>query len=238
MVKDRPSIERAGRLMSASIAFVIPTLNEAATIGPLLEALRERFPTARLIVVDGGSSDSTVRAAMPRCDELLLCVAGRARQMNLGASVARTGYLFFLHADSLPTADAPALQTYLECAPAWGFCRVRLSGQRRVFRVIEWFINQRSRATGVGTGDQMLFIRRDLFDASGGFDAQPLMEDVAYCKRLRRQGAPLIIAEPVITASRRWEEGGVVRTVLRMWALRLAYALGVSPQRLWRYYYG
>ena len=158
--------------------------------------------------------------------------------MNLGARVASARYLFFLHADSSPGVDARALQTYLQGDPAWGFCRLRLSGQRRVFRVIEWFINWRSRATYIGTGDQMLFMRRDVFAASGGFDEQPLMEDVACCKRLRRTGAPLIIAEPVVTASRRWEERGVMRTVLQMWALRLAYFLGASPERLWRHYYG
>lgn len=220
------------------VSFVIPTLNEAAGIAPLLENLRARFPAARLIVVDGGSADDTVRLAMPRSDELLLCEAGRARQMNLGASVARSAYVCFLHADSLPGADAQAFAAYLASRPAWGFCRVRLSGRQPAFRVIEWFINQRSRLTRIATGDQMLFVRRDVFEQYGGFDALPLMEDVAYCKRLRRVAAPVIVSEPVLTDSRRWEEGGVLRTVLKMWALRLAFFAGVSPQRLWQHYYG
>ncbi|MCB1841761.1 MAG: TIGR04283 family arsenosugar biosynthesis glycosyltransferase [Halioglobus sp.] len=224
--------------MTGLVSFVIPTLNESAGIAPLLEALRARFPTARLIVVDGGSADDTVKLAMPRCDALLLCEPGRARQMNLGASVARTRYVVFLHADSLPGVDEHALAAYLASQPAWGFCRVRLSGPQPAFRVIEWFINQRSRLTRIATGDQMLFMRRDVFEACGGFDALPLMEDVACCKRLRRVAAPVIVAEPVLTASRRWEEGGIARTVLRMWALRFAYFAGVSPQRLWRHYYG
>lgn len=84
----------------------------------------------------------------------------------------------------------------------------------------------------------MLFVRRDIFAQTGGFDDIPLMEDVAYCKRLRALAPPLILSEPVLSSSRRWEEGGVAATVLRMWALRLAYVLGVSPQRLWRHYYG
>ena len=99
-------------------------------------------------------------------------------------------------------------------------------------------MNLRSRLTAVATGDQMLFLRRSEFERSGGFDNIPLMEDVAYCKRLRRLARPLVIQEPVLSSSRRWEQRGVVRTVLSMWGLRLAYVVGVSPARLWQYYYG
>ena len=99
-------------------------------------------------------------------------------------------------------------------------------------------MNQRSRLTSVATGDQMLFLRRSLFEDSGGFDDIPLMEDVAYSKRLRRVARPLIIPQPVQSSSRRWEQRGVARTVLSMWGLRLAYAMGVSPRRLWEHYYG
>ena len=113
-----------------------------------------------------------------------------------------------------------------------------MSSERLPFRIVEWFMNQRSRITAVATGDQMVFVQKTVFDESGGFDDIPLMEDVAYCKRLRRLQAPLIIQAPVLTSSRRWEEGGVVPTVLRMWLLRLAYFLGVAPATLWRYYYG
>ena len=158
--------------------------------------------------------------------------------MNLGGQIAYMPYVFFLHADSCPSVSASALEAYLEARPAWGFCRVRLSSERLPFRIIEWFMNQRSRITAVATGDQMVFVQKTVFDESGGFDDIPLMEDVAYCKRLRRLQAPLIIEAPVLTSSRRWEEGGVVRTVLRMWLLRLAYFLGVAPATLWRYYYG
>jgi hypothetical protein len=84
----------------------------------------------------------------------------------------------------------------------------------------------------------MLFLRRSVFECSGGFDNIPLMEDVAYSKRLRRLAPPLVIREPVLSSSRRWEQRGVLRTVLSMWGLRLAYVVGVSPGRLWQYYYG
>lgn len=224
--------------MAARIDFIIPVLNEQDCIGDLLAYLREHFPDSELTVVDGGSQDRTVAAALPLCTRLLTAPPGRAAQMNLGGRASSCDYLCFLHADSRPGVSAGQLQTYLSAAPLWGFCRVRLSGSRPVFRVIEWCMNLRSRLTSVATGDQMLFLQRAVFERGGGFDDIPLMEDVAYCKRLRRLARPLLIAEPVLSSSRRWEQRGVLRTVLSMWGLRLAYFWGVSPGRLWHYYYG
>jgi rSAM/selenodomain-associated transferase 2 len=223
--------------MQTNVSFVIPVLNEQAIIGDLLAQLRQCYPDCELIVVDGGSTDQTVAVAMSGCDQLLIGSPGRAAQMNLGGTVASSEYVFFLHADSRPCISAAQLDGLLAQRPQWGFCRVRLSGPRRPLRIIEWFMNQRSRLTSVATGDQMLFVHGGVFERTGGFDLIALMEDVAYCKRLRQLCPPLIIPEPVVTSSRRWEEGGIVKTVLRMWALRLAYFCGVSPATLWRYYY-
>lgn len=223
--------------MHASVSFVIPVLNEEANVKALLGELRDRYPASELIVVDGGSRDHTVSGALPLCDQLLICEPGRARQMNLGGNVAFSEYLVFLHADGRPGVSDEALQAYLAQRPLWGFCRVRLSGDQPLFRAIEWCMNVRSRITRIGTGDQMIFVRRELFEETGGFDCIPLMEDVAWCKRLRRVAPPLIVREPVVSSSRRWEEGGVIATVVRMWALRLGYVMGVAPTTLWRHYY-
>ena len=224
--------------MQTSVSFVIPVLNEQAIIGDLLARLRQCYPECELIVVDGGSADQTVPLALAACDQLLIGSPGRAAQMNLGGTVASSEYVCFLHADSRPGISASAMDELLLQRPSWGFCRVRLSGRQRLLRIIEWFMNQRSLLTSIATGDQMLFVRTSVFQQTGGFDLIALMEDIAYCKRLRQLGPPLVIPEPVLTSSRRWEEGGIVRTVLRMWALRLAYFCGVPPATLWRYYYG
>ena len=224
--------------MTATIGFVIPVLNEQDRIADLLLQLRASFPNSELVVVDGGSIDRTVAAAMPLCTRLLVGEPGRASQMNLGGRASNADYLCFLHADSLPEVSCVSLQGYLAARPLWGFCRVRLDGARPVFRVIEWFMNLRSRLTAVATGDQMMFLQRALFEQTGGFDPIPLMGDVAYSKRLRRLARPAVIPEPVVSSSRRWEQRGVGRTVLSMWGLRLAYFAGVSPRRLWHHYYG
>ncbi len=219
-------------------SYVIPVLDEAGGIAAQLGALRRLDPEAELLVVDGGSGDATVELARPLCDRLLQTAAGRARQMNAGAAAASGDYLCFLHADTLPGFDGAALAAALADGPAWGFCRVRLSGGHPAFRVIEAAMTLRSRLTGIASGDQMLFLRRELFSDSGGFEELPLMEDLEYCRRLRRRCRPRVLPLSVVTSSRRWERNGIAATVLRMWALRLAWFLGVPAERLWHYYYG
>ena len=124
----------------------------------------------------------------------------------------------------------------LDESPGWGFFKVRLSGTDWRFRVIERFMNWRARLTRVATGDQALFVSRRLFEAIGGFAEIALMEDVEICKRLRETGPPTVVAIAVTTSSRRWEQRGVLRTVLLMWYLRLRYWLGADPGLLARIY--
>lgn len=154
--------------------------------------------------------------------------------MNAGAAQASGDLLLFLHVDTRLPEGAIALlqQAFVQPAVQWGRFDVRLSGAHRAFRLIETMINLRSRVSGVATGDQALFLRAGLFHAIGGFPAIPLMEDVAITKTLRRLSRPLCLRERVTTSSRRWEQHGIVRTVLLMWWLRLLYVCGMSPARL------
>lgn len=190
-----------------------------------------------VIVVDGGSSDSTVEIAMRFADKVLSAERGRAAQMNAGAAAARGDVLLFLHIDTrLPAqADTSILNAYANGA-SWGRFDVRLSGRHWLFRVIETAMNRRSRLTGIATGDQAIFVTADLFQAVAGWPEIPLMEDIALCKTLRRRHSPACLSQQVESSSRRWEQNGIIRTMLTMWTLRLAFFLGADPRRLARYY--
>ncbi len=225
-------------MMVPTFSFVIPVLNEAAHIEGLLQSLRAGFPLAELIVVDGGSTDDSVLLAKPLCDLLLQSMPGRARQMNCGAARAGGSYLLFLHADTRLSLDQDSLVAALVGAPLWCFFPVRFQPTTLLLGAVSAGINWRSRVTHVATGDQCLIVRADAFQALGGYADLPLMEDIELSKRLRRQAPPQVLPQKVTTASRRWLARGVLRTIVHMWWLRLAYFLGVDPARLWRSYYG
>lgn len=219
---------------SLSLTVIVPVWREASTIVSTLAALqflRERGH--ELLVVDGGSDDGTAYLAKPLCDRVVQSRKGRAHQMNAGAAIASGNVLLFLHADTLlPTRALDHLENFAQSPFAWGRFDVRLSGSRRLFRVISWFINHRSRLTGIATGDQAMFVRRGAFRRIGGFPPYPLMEDVELSKRLKRFSRPWCISDPVITDSRRWENHGAWKTIFLMWQLRLRYWRGESPESL------
>jgi len=225
------------RLLPLSV--VIPCLNESQTIVPLLDSLwKVRECGGELIVVDGGSADDTLLLAQGRADQVISTAAGRAVQMNAGANVARGQWLWFLHSDSQVTPLL--LRRFLARLPDmsghWGRFDVRLSGRHPMFRLVEFMMNARSRFTGIATGDQGVFVHSDLFQQVSGFPVIPLMEDVAMSKQLKKQSDPTFIADRLLTSSRRWEERGILSTILLMWRLRLAYFFGVPADRLVRRY--
>lgn len=221
-----------------SLSIIIPSLNEAATLEATLSPLQPwRKAGHQLILVDGGSSDGTASIASPLVDRMLAATPGRARQMNLGAEAARGDLLLFLHADTqLPPEAEQLIQQAVE-QRLWGRFDVRLSGRHWLLRVVERMMNWRSCIGGIATGDQGIFVERDLFERVGGFPELPLMEDIALSKRLKRAaGHPACIHTPLLTSSRRWEQNGILRTILLMWRLRLAFFLGVPADRLARHY--
>ena len=219
---------------SLSLTVIVPVWMEASGIVATLEALAPlRSAGHEVIVVDAGSSDGTAALAQPLCDLVVTSEKGRAVQMNAGAAVARGSLLLFLHADTRLPADAgERLQDFVASDRPWGRFDVRLSGERRLFRVIAWFMNVRSRLTGICTGDQAMFVRRDVFEALGGFAPIPLMEDVEFCRRLCLVSRPYCISSQVTTDSRRWEKLGPWRTIFLMWQLRWRYWRGESPESL------
>jgi len=218
-----------------TVSVIVPALNEAATIAATLAPLQAaRTAGHEIIVVDGGSTDATVDRARALADRVIASPPGRARQMNAGAGIATGDVLWFLHADTLAPADAidgigDALADGRRC---WGRFDVRLSGNHWPFRLIERAMNLRSCLTRIATGDQGIFVTREAFAAVGSYADIPLMEDIALSKRLRKHTPPACLKSRLVTSSRRWERNGILRTVLLMWRLRLAYFLGAAPDAL------
>lgn len=220
------------------IAIIMPALNEAGARATefeqglyLLQPFRNNGH--ELIVVDGGSDDDTFDIAQRHADRAIQCGRGRAVQMNAGARCTSADILLFLHADTQLPANAPeAVIRKIHEGHHWGRFSVRLADDHFLFRLIERLMNLRSCITGIATGDQALFVRREAYEAVDGFPEQPLMEDIEFSKRLRSLGWPACVQQEAITSSRRWRKFGIVRTVLLMWRLRLAYFFGVSAERL------
>jgi len=223
------------------LSIVVPVLDEAERIRTALAPLQPFHAAGHeLIVVDGGSRDGTFEAALPLADRVLQAPRGRAVQMNVGASVATGDVLLFLHADCrLPPSADVAIAGALARGRAWGRFDVTLDGDSRALPMVASFMNARSAATGICTGDQAMFVERATFDAIGGFPALPLMEDIAISRTLKRlAGPPARLTERVVASGRRWDTRGAWPTILSMWALRWAYWRGADVRDLARRYYG
>lgn len=219
----------------SALSIIIPTLDEEAGIAATLAALAPlRARGVETIVVDGGSRDRTVTIASPLCDRLITAPRGRASQMNAGAGAAHGDVLLFLHADTrLPDdADRLAVDGLARSARPWGRFDVRIAGSHPLFPLIAALMNLRSRLTGIATGDQAIFVSADAFAAIDGYPDIPLMEDIVLSRRLKRLGRPLCVSTRALTSGRRWEKHGVMRTILTMWRLRLAFFLGAAPDTL------
>lgn len=229
---------------SKSISIVMPLRNEAGCIAAQLQRLQAyRRRGHELIVVDGGSTDDTVQLTAGLVDRCESGESGRSRQMNQGAASAEGDVLLFLHADTeLPEhADQLIIEALAAQGSRWGWFDVRLSNPGLPYRTVAGMMNLRSRLTSVCTGDQALFVERALFEELGGFPALELMEDIALSKLLRcatkAEARPARPDGVAVTSSRRWEQNGLLATILLMWKLRLLYFFGMKPSNLVRMYY-
>jgi rSAM/selenodomain-associated transferase 2 len=222
----------------AILSVIVPTLNEASGIAAHLEALQPLRRCGEVIVVDGGSTDGTPALAAPSADAVIQVPQGRAAQMNAGARLARGELLLFLHADTrLPAgADRLIAQALADERRAWGRFDVAIAGEHQLLRAVAWTMNRRSRLTGIATGDQAIFVRRNVFEQIGGFPDLPLMEDIALSRALKREAWPVCLSARAITSGRRWEGRGVLRTIVLMGCLRAGYWLGVETRRLAKAY--
>ncbi len=220
-----------------SITVIIPVLNEDGLLG---ETLRSAQAGSRLetIVVDGGSSDGSLEVARTQGARTLSAAGGRARQMNAGAALATSSILLFLHADTIlpPGFEQCIRDTLNRAGVAAGAFELGIASRRWPYRIIEKAANLRARYLQMPYGDQGLFVRAELFHRLGGFRDMPIMEDVDLIKRLRRCGRVAVVPFRATTSARRWQTLGFWRTTWINQKTLLAYFLGISPQRLARWY--
>lgn len=217
------------------LAIVMPTLNEAETLHRHLPAA---LATADEVVVsDGGSTDATLEVARALGARLVSGPPGRGGQLTRGAEAADADILLFLHADtSLPPEGARAVREAIAAGAVGGAFRVRFDVDRPMLRIGARLINGRTLLTGLPLGDQAQFVRRDVFQTMQGFRDWPILEDLDFALRLKRQGRTVLIDQRVTTAARRFVEQGIVRTVATNWLIWFLFLAGVSPHRLARLY--
>ena len=222
-----------------SISIIVPVRNEALLIQPFLEHLRERATGAEVIVVDGTSSDGTPERAVGLCDRLMQTTAGRAKQMNVGASVARGEILWFLHADtSIPETAVSDIERPLQDRHVvGGFFRVRFPRHRFVYRLTDSFAHYAGLLLRIRCGDHAFFCRREVFEKIGGYPEVELMEDVDFFRKLRRAGRIAVITRSIIINPRRYEMIGPWRLTLAFGLIWLLYFLRL-PRDVLRLAYG
>lgn len=222
------------------ISIIIPVLNESLFFTRqqlYLEALLKQGH--EIIVVDGGSTDDSILAAEKLGCKCIHTKASRGYQLHAGASISTSDTLVFLHADTiLPLVVTNTINTALNNHNAsWGRFNVTFTNKKFIFNVIAWFMNKRSCITGIVTGDQTLFVKRKTYFDCGGFADIPIMEDIEFSKRLKIHSLPICLNETVITSSRKWEQQGIIKTILLMWRMRLSYFFGASTEKLAKKYY-
>jgi rSAM/selenodomain-associated transferase 2 len=214
-------------------SIIIPTFNEADNIQSCLLKLQPIRNWAEIIIADGGSTDNTIKLIAELADKVIISKKGRARQMNAGAKKATGNMLIFLHADTALPDNALDL---IGKTNQWGRFDIQLTGKPFMLKVVALFMNWRSRLTGIATGDQVIFVSRQLFDKVAGYPDIALMEDITLCARLKQILAPLCLKAKVISSGRRWEAFGVFKTILLMWSIRLRYFFGEKPDVLAKLY--
>ncbi|MEP0753123.1 TIGR04283 family arsenosugar biosynthesis glycosyltransferase [Trichocoleus sp. Lan] len=223
---------------AARISIIIPVLNEAAdTIRSTLASVRN-VKNVEVIVVDGGSQNETVALVQSWGVKVLFSTAGRACQMNAGATAATGDILLFLHADtSLPLGFEKLVPlTLAQSGTVAGAFELKINSPMRSLRLVEKMVNWRSRFFSLPYGDQAIFLKASVFHDIGGFPDLPIMEDFELIRCLRRLGRIAIVPTPVLTSARRWHKLGVLRTTVINQIVILGYFLGVSPSQLVKFY--
>lgn len=221
--------------VAPSLSIIIPALDEAQRLPQLLQQLEgARSRGAEVVLVDGGSRDATRSIAEAAGVRVISAERGRARQLQAGVDASGGAAIWLLHADSDidPLSDQHIVWALADSGRLWGRLSVRITGNHPLLRLVARAMNLRSRLTGIATGDQGIFVLRSALARIGGIPQQPLMEDIELSRRLKAICPPLCLPKRITTSGRRWQDHGVLRTIMLMWSLRFAYWRGVDAGEL------
>ncbi len=219
-----------------SIGIVVPVFNESTILEGALKRLRQVVGTFPVVVADGGSTDGSARIAQRYFHTELCPKPNRGAQLNRGAQCLQTDVMLFLHVDSqLPPDFAEHIQMALQDRDiAGGSFRLLFDDAHPMLRFYAWFTRFSGRFFHFG--DQAFFVRREIFQNKGGFHSLPFLEDLDFLRRLGHYGRFAVLPVPVVTSARRFVRRGIVRQQLVNMLLVTLFELGVSAQRLARFY--
>lgn len=221
---------------SRKISIIIPILNEAKILEKTLSQLQPELGHHELIIVDGGSTDGSIRIAA-KYGKVLTSARGRSRQLNTGAAAATGDILLFLHADTwLEQGALRAVEAALSSGYIGGGFRQKIDGKSILYRMIETAGDIRGKYLKVFYGDSGIFLARADFEKIGGFPDVPILEDMKFSKGLGQLGKTTLVTPYIHISARRWETRGILRTTLNNWLITLLYFLGISPEKLARLY--
>ena len=217
------------------VCVVIPVLNDYVDLQRLLQDL-SRFHFGAIVVVDGGSREKP--DSLPFGARLITSDQGRGTQIRKGIEITQQPWVWMLHSDTrLPSDSVEIFARHLSNQPSWGWFDVNLMPSTKLLRLVQWSMNHRSRLVKIATGDQGIFIHRELLERIGGISPLPLLEDIDLCKRAKSVCKPQPVASSLISSSRKWLEKGTFTTIWLMWRIRLAFYFEHDPDLLARQYY-
>jgi len=224
------------RFIPTKVSVIIPTLNEAETIGRLIKSL-SGIPELEIIVSDGGSTDGTVQQIRQSGGVVVQSKPGRGVQLNAGAQVASGDILFFLHADSqLQGSVVARIRQSVSKGTQWGCCRLKFDEDSCFFRILAKTSDWRARYLSMCYGDQGIYCTRTFFDSVGGFPDWSFLEDLEFSRRARRRVKACVIKDQINTSTRRFRKHGLWRTFWKMQGVKVLFALGFPLSYIERFY--